>query len=35
MQSARIFEPLVRFIFKMYALVAKRVPFLAKYNHIA
>ncbi|WP_142274140.1 undecaprenyl-diphosphatase, partial [Bacillus mycoides] len=29
MQSARIFEPLVRFIFKMYALVAKRVPFLA------
>lgn len=27
MQSARIFEPLVRFIFKMYALVAKRVPF--------
>lgn len=35
MQSARIFEPLVRFIFKMFALVAKRVPFLAKYNHIA
>lgn len=35
MQSARIFEPLVRFIFKMYALVVKRVPFLAKYNHIA
>ncbi|MBG9598650.1 phosphoesterase [Bacillus mycoides] len=35
MQSARIFEPLVRFIFKMYALVAKRIPFLAKYNHIA
>ena len=35
MQSARIFEPLVSFIFKMYALVAKRVPFLAKYNHIA
>ncbi|EJS54650.1 undecaprenyl-diphosphatase [Bacillus cereus] len=35
MQSARIFEPLAKFIFKMYALVAKRVPFLAKYNHIA
>ncbi|QUG84308.1 undecaprenyl-diphosphatase [Bacillus nitratireducens] len=34
-QSARIFEPLASFIFKMYALVAKRVPFLAKYNHIA
>ncbi|MED1411097.1 MULTISPECIES: undecaprenyl-diphosphatase [Bacillus] len=35
MQSTRIFEPLANFIFKMYALVAKRVPFLAKYNHIA
>ncbi|OTY13832.1 MULTISPECIES: undecaprenyl-diphosphatase [Bacillus cereus group] len=35
MQSARIFEPLASFIFKMYALVAKRLPFLAKYNHIA
>lgn len=35
MQSARIFEPLASFIFKMYALVAKQVPFLAKYNHIA
>ncbi|PES73149.1 undecaprenyl-diphosphatase [Bacillus cereus] len=35
MQSARIFEPLAKFIFKMYALVAKRVPFLAKYNYIA
>ncbi|ABY43694.1 MULTISPECIES: undecaprenyl-diphosphatase [Bacillus] len=35
MQSARIFEPLASFIFKMYSLVAKRVPFLAKYNHIA
>ncbi|WP_439876267.1 undecaprenyl-diphosphatase [Bacillus mycoides] len=35
MQSTRIFEPLASFIFKMYALVAKRVPFLAKYNHIA
>ncbi|EJQ44463.1 hypothetical protein IEE_02653 [Bacillus cereus BAG5X1-1] len=34
-QSTRIFEPLTSFIFKMYALVAKRVPFLAKYNHIA
>ncbi|WP_002147534.1 undecaprenyl-diphosphatase [Bacillus cereus] len=34
-QSTRIFEPLAKFIFKMYALVAKRVPFLAKYNHIA
>ncbi|MGE6363420.1 undecaprenyl-diphosphatase [Bacillus paramycoides] len=33
MQSTRIFEPLANFIFKMYALVAKRVPFLAKYNH--
>ncbi len=35
MQSAHIFEPLASFIFKMYALVAKRLPFLAKYNHIA
>ncbi|EOO19674.1 MULTISPECIES: undecaprenyl-diphosphatase [Bacillus] len=35
MQSARIFEPLASFIFKMYALVAKRLPFLEKYNHIA
>ncbi|MGG5737255.1 MULTISPECIES: undecaprenyl-diphosphatase [Bacillus cereus group] len=35
MQGARIFEPLASFIFKMYALVAKRIPFLAKYNHIA
>ncbi|CAM4235205.1 undecaprenyl-diphosphatase [Bacillus paramycoides] len=35
MQSTRIFEPLANFIFKMYALVAKRVPFLAKYNHIS
>ncbi|OJE44166.1 undecaprenyl-diphosphatase [Bacillus proteolyticus] len=35
MQSTRIFEPLAKLIFKMYALVAKRVPFLAKYNHIA
>ncbi|MBE7123230.1 undecaprenyl-diphosphatase [Bacillus cereus] len=34
-QSTRILEPLTSFIFKMYALVAKRVPFLAKYNHIA
>ncbi|KWU58247.1 phosphoesterase [Bacillus mycoides] len=34
-QSTRILEPLANFIFKMYALVAKRVPFLAKYNHIA
>ncbi|PQZ57631.1 undecaprenyl-diphosphatase [Bacillus mycoides] len=34
-QSTRILEPLASFIFKMYALVAKRVPFLAKYNHIA
>ncbi|MBE7103620.1 undecaprenyl-diphosphatase [Bacillus cereus] len=34
-QSTRILEPLTCFIFKMYALVAKRVPFLAKYNHIA
>ncbi|MDR4984501.1 MULTISPECIES: undecaprenyl-diphosphatase [Bacillus cereus group] len=35
MQSARMFEPIAKFIFKMYGLVAKRIPFLAKYNHIA
>ncbi|MGF2715643.1 undecaprenyl-diphosphatase [Bacillus cereus] len=34
-QSTRLLEPLASLIFKMYALVAKRVPFLAKYNHIA
>ncbi|MES5938865.1 MULTISPECIES: phosphatase PAP2 family protein [unclassified Bacillus cereus group] len=34
-QSARMFEPIAKFVFKMYALVAKRIPFLAKYNHIA
>ncbi|ALQ68254.1 undecaprenyl-diphosphatase [Bacillus thuringiensis] len=35
MQSTRMFEPIAKFVFKMYALVAKRIPFLAKYNHIA
>ncbi|PEL93388.1 undecaprenyl-diphosphatase [Bacillus wiedmannii] len=35
MQSTRMCEPIARFVFKMYALVAKRIPFLAKYNHIA
>ncbi|HGH7182863.1 undecaprenyl-diphosphatase [Bacillus luti] len=34
MQSARKFEPIAKLIFKMYGLVAKRIPFLAKYNHI-
>ena len=35
MQSTRMFEPIAKFVFKMYALVARRIPFLAKYNHIA
>ncbi|WP_242213389.1 undecaprenyl-diphosphatase [Bacillus cereus group sp. BfR-BA-01383] len=35
MQSARMFEPIAKFVFKMYGLVAKQIPFLAKYNHIA
>ncbi|TKI15806.1 undecaprenyl-diphosphatase, partial [Bacillus cereus] len=35
MQSARMFEPIAKLVFKMYALVARRIPFLAKYNHIA
>ncbi|PEC82151.1 undecaprenyl-diphosphatase [Bacillus cereus] len=35
MQSTRMFEPIARIVFKIYALVAKRIPFLAKYNHIA
>ncbi|PGB04442.1 undecaprenyl-diphosphatase [Bacillus toyonensis] len=35
LQNKRIFEPIAKFVFKMYALVAKRIPFLAKYNHIA
>ncbi|MGG0290722.1 undecaprenyl-diphosphatase [Bacillus pacificus] len=34
-QSTRTFEPIAKFVFKMYALVAKRIPFLAKYNHLA
>ncbi|PHE27400.1 undecaprenyl-diphosphatase [Bacillus toyonensis] len=35
LQNKRIFEPIAKIVFKMYALVAKRIPFLAKYNHIA
>lgn len=35
MQSTRMLEPIAKLVFKMYALVAKRIPFLAKYNHIA
>ncbi|HDR7871503.1 TPA: undecaprenyl-diphosphatase [Bacillus wiedmannii] len=35
MQSTRTFEPIAKFVFKMYALVAKRIPFLVKYDHIA
>ena len=35
MQSTRMFEPIAQLMFKMYALVAKRIPFLAKYNHVA
>ncbi len=27
-------KPFARFVFKMYALLAKRIPFLSKYNHI-
>ena len=34
LQNKRIFEPIAKIVFKMYALVAKRIPFLAKYNHI-
>ncbi|MCU5376189.1 undecaprenyl-diphosphatase [Bacillus cereus] len=34
-QSTRMCEPIARFVFKMYALVAKRILFLAKYNHVA
>lgn len=35
LQSKRIIEPIAKIVFKMYALVTKRIPFLAKYNHIA
>ncbi|OTW76165.1 undecaprenyl-diphosphatase [Bacillus thuringiensis serovar cameroun] len=35
LQNKQIFEPIAKIVFKMYALVAKRIPFLAKYNHIA
>lgn len=35
LRNKRIFEPIAKLVFKMYALVAKRIPFLAKYNHIA
>ncbi|EJR63268.1 hypothetical protein IIO_02365 [Bacillus cereus VD115] len=35
LQNKRIFEPIAKLVFKMYALVARRIPFLAKYNHIA
>lgn len=35
LQKKRIFEPIAKLVFKMYALIAKRIPFLAKYNHIA
>ena len=34
-QSTRMLEPIAKFVFKMYAVIAKRIPFLAKYNHIA
>ncbi|MGN4818972.1 undecaprenyl-diphosphatase [Bacillus cereus group sp. MYBK139-2] len=34
-QSTRTFEPIAKFVFKTYALVTKRIPFLAKYNHLA
>ncbi|HFK1449788.1 undecaprenyl-diphosphatase [Bacillus cereus group sp. TH230-1LC] len=34
-QSTRTFEPIAKFVFKTYALVAKCIPFLAKYNHLA
>ncbi|MDA1526979.1 MULTISPECIES: undecaprenyl-diphosphatase [Bacillus cereus group] len=34
-QSTRPLEPIAKFVFKMYALVTKRIPFLAKYNHLA
>ncbi|MBJ7932276.1 MULTISPECIES: undecaprenyl-diphosphatase [Bacillus cereus group] len=35
LQNKRIFEPIAKLVFKIYALVARRIPFLAKYNHIA
>lgn len=35
MQSTRKLEPLAKIIFQIYAAVAKRIPFLSKYNHIA
>ncbi|MEI5913148.1 undecaprenyl-diphosphatase [Bacillus albus] len=35
LQKKRIFEPIAKLVFKMYALVAKRIPFLEKYNHVA
>ncbi|MFJ8526591.1 undecaprenyl-diphosphatase [Bacillus sp. NPDC094106] len=34
-QSTRKLEPLAKIIFQIYAAVAKRIPFLSKYNHIA
>ncbi|MGK0537266.1 undecaprenyl-diphosphatase, partial [Bacillus sp. 'calajunan'] len=35
LQKKRIFDPIAKLVFKMYALVAKRIPFLKKYNHVA
>ncbi|OUB26301.1 undecaprenyl-diphosphatase [Bacillus thuringiensis serovar yunnanensis] len=35
LQNKRIIEPIIQFVFKTYALIAKRIPFLEKYNHIA
>ncbi|HDR7339297.1 TPA: undecaprenyl-diphosphatase [Bacillus cereus] len=35
LQKKRIFEPIAKLVFKMYAFVAKRIRFLEKYNHLA
>ncbi|KFN01349.1 undecaprenyl-diphosphatase [Bacillus clarus] len=32
-QSTRKLEPIAKIVFKIYAVVAKRIPFLSKYNH--
>ncbi|GAB6430986.1 undecaprenyl-diphosphatase [Bacillus luti] len=35
LQKKCIVKPIAKLVFKMYALVAKRIPFLEKYNHVA
>ncbi|EEK78626.1 undecaprenyl-diphosphatase [Bacillus cereus] len=34
LRKKRILEPIAKFVFKAHALVAKRIPFLEKYNHV-